>query len=304
MRQIGTLSLTRFYNIAFRQPRHFSSNAKFGPLGNDWWDIDGPVSVLHDYNYVRVPFIARSYANLNGQEDNHTNVPQLGTFIWDCIFKEAEKRSKVHLSSILNGVRILDVGCGGGILSEILAKCGAHVVGIDPSKELIEVAKQHRDTDLVYDCAKLGLSDECSRNLEYIQGTVESYAQSHHKELFDIVVASEVIEHVPNIQKQAFIDSIARLTKPGGLVVFTTPGRSLKSCVINIGFAERVFKTVPKDTHRYTLFVSPESLSRSCANSGLSELCRQGIFYLPYIRRFVHVNTCDILYMIAYKRDI
>ncbi|GFE55020.1 3-demethylubiquinone-9 3-methyltransferase [Babesia ovis] len=303
----GSYALSKAHFTIARVPiifRFFSSTGNFGSFSNGWWDIDGPMSVLHDYNYVRVPFIAKSYALLNGQWETNTSGPKLQGFLGDQLLKHAEERNSIHLQGTLGGLRILDVGCGGGILSEALAKCGAHVVGIDPCKELIQVAEQHKQTVFGNYSANLGLSTDYSKNVNYIADTLESYASGPSAGKFDIVVASEVIEHIPNIDKPLFINTLRDLTRPGGLIVFTTPGRSIKSCIINIILAENVFKRVPRNTHQYSLFIGPDLLSKHAAKSGLTEIHRQGLFYLPFTRRFLHLPTCDFLYMIAFRNKL
>ncbi|ORM40837.1 Ubiquinone biosynthesis O-methyltransferase [Babesia sp. Xinjiang] len=255
-----------------RRAQCFSSSGHFGSFSEKWWDIDGPMSVLHDYNYVRLPFIAKSYALL---KKGYTREPEPlinERFFGDILFRHAEERSKIHLEGILGGVRILDVGCGGGILSESLAKCGAYVVGIDPSKELIRIAEHHRETDFVTFSRRFGLRDDRSRNVEYLATTLEEYATGNQADSFDIVVASEVLEHVPNVDKPTFIKTLRKLTRPGGLLVFTTPGRTLKSCLVNIILAENVFRRVPRNSHNYGLFISPDGLCRLAGECILREI--------------------------------
>ncbi|GIX63782.1 bifunctional 2-polyprenyl-6-hydroxyphenol methylase/3-demethylubiquinol 3-O-methyltransferase UbiG [Babesia caballi] len=286
-----------------RPARSFSSSGHFGAFGEGWWDIDGPMSVLHDYNYVRVPFIAKSYGLLDttpAPKPRERDTEATGCLA-NRLFRHAEERSKIHLEASLGGLRILDVGCGGGILSESLAKCGAHVLGIDPSDELIRVAESHRLEDFATFSQRIGVRDDRSNNVRYLATTLEDYAAGPEAARFDIVVASEVLEHVANSDKQGFIARLSQLARPGGLVVFTTPGRTLKSCLVNIFLAEQVFRRVPPRTHQYSLFISPEALCGLSASCGLREIHRQGVFYLPFSRRFMHLPTCDFLYMIAFK---
>ncbi|GBE60859.1 3-demethylubiquinone-9 3-methyltransferase [Babesia ovata] len=138
-------------------------------------------------------------------------------FLSERLFKHAEERSKVHLEAVLGGLRILDVGCGGGILSESLAKSGAHVLGLDPSKDLIRVAEHHREQDFATFSKRFGLRDDRSRNVQYLASTLDDFACSAEATNFDIVVASEVLEHVPNSSKPAFIEKLSQVVRPGGM---------------------------------------------------------------------------------------
>ncbi|CDR93958.1 hypothetical protein BBBOND_0102820 [Babesia bigemina] len=284
--------------------RSFSSAVNFGAFHAKWWDIDGPMAVLHDYNYVRVPFIAKSYSLLeNSNAAGPTPEPKLPSgFLSERLFKHAEERSKIHLETVLGGLRVLDVGCGGGILSESLAKSGAHVVGLDPSRELIQVAEHHREQDFATFSKRFGLRDDRSKNVQYLAWTLDDFASSAEARNFDIVVASEVLEHVPNSSKPSFVEQLSRVARPGGLVVITTPGRTLKSCLVNIVLAERVFQRVAPGTHQYDLFIAPDKLREIARDHDLTEIHRQGLFYLPFSRRFIHLCTCDFLYMIAFRK--
>lgn len=264
------------------------------------------MSILHDYNYVRVPFIAKSYNLLRKtpiteqskpETETNQNLPSFP------IFAHADERAQIHLEAALKGVRILDIGCGGGILSEPLAKSGAHVVGIDPSEELIRVAKSHLEEDFRTFSKRYGLRDDYSGNLKYLATSVEEYATQAGTETFDIVVASEVLEHIDNDSKASFVATLCKLVRPGGLLVFTTPGRSLVSYLTNIWIAESVLRLVPAGSHIYDLFIAPNALARILRDCSFSEVQRQGLFYLPFDRRFIHIPNSNFLYMISFKNN-
>ncbi|GBP91879.1 Ubiquinone biosynthesis O-methyltransferase, mitochondrial [Eumeta japonica] len=195
--------------------------AKHSQLMNKWWDLRGPMSALHAMNEIRVPFIRDGMVQVSLNE--RTKTPLLGK-------------------------KLLDVGCGGGILSEPLAALGAEVTGIDGSKELIELAVRHSNEN-----KKLA-----NNKPTYYQTSIEDHAPKyeHH---YDGVVASEVIEHVTN--KEMFVDSCIKVLKPGGRIFFTTPNRTRLTQFAGIFLAEYVFNIVPKGTHQYDKLMTPTELS-------------------------------------------
>ncbi|KAK2195405.1 bifunctional S-adenosyl-L-methionine-dependent methyltransferase superfamily/Ubiquinone biosynthesis O-methyltransferase [Babesia duncani] len=215
----------------------------------------------------------------------------------------ADDRDSIHLQGTLEDLKILDVGCGGGILSEALAKSGAKVLGIDSSDKLIAIAKKHLKDDFSTWSEKFGLPTDYSKNLDYGCISVQELAKSHEG-TFDIVVISEVLEHIENDLKAEFLKHCITLANTNGIIVITTPGRSLKSCLVNIILAEVIFCKVPKGTHQYDMFQSPQDICNLLAPHGCVELLRQGVFYLPFLRRFIHVNTCDYLYMISFTKQL
>uniref|UniRef100_A0A3B0MPX9 Ubiquinone biosynthesis O-methyltransferase, mitochondrial n=1 Tax=Theileria annulata TaxID=5874 RepID=A0A3B0MPX9_THEAN len=285
--------------------RFTSSVGFFDRFSHNWWDIDGDMSVLHDYNQVRIPFIANSYINRKKDKvetgsynsDNSSN-PFLFTQFG--IFKEPYKRSSVHIESVLKGLKILDVGCGGGILTESLAKFGSKVLGIDPNQQLIEVAKSHKKTHFDDYHLRLGLRNDYCNNLDYKSISVYDFLTDKTRASFDIVVASEVIEHVENREKERFLEALTSLVKPGGLFVITTPGSSLLSYFVNVFLAENLLSKVPKHTHDFDLFISPRNCSRILKKLNFDPVSIQGLLYLPFLRRFFHINSPDLLYMYSF----
>jgi 2-polyprenyl-6-hydroxyphenyl methylase/3-demethylubiquinone-9 3-methyltransferase len=181
---------------------------KFSALASKWWDLNGEFKPLHDINPVRLAFIEEKAQGLFSKD-------------------------------------ILDVGCGGGILAESMAKAGAFVSGIDLAKDSLDVAKLH------------GL--ESGINVDYELITVEDYA-STHPESKDVVTCLEMLEHVPD--PASIIKACADIVKPGGQVFFSTINRNMKSWVMAILGAEYVLNLVPKGTHDHKKFITPAEMTR------------------------------------------
>ncbi|XP_046670864.1 ubiquinone biosynthesis O-methyltransferase-like isoform X2 [Homalodisca vitripennis] len=214
------------YHYDIREVKHHETMAK------EWWDPQGSMKALHAMNDLRIPFIK------NGLVNSHR-------------LKALEVKNKVKF---LEGIKILDIGCGGGILTEALARLGGSVTGIDPSEQLIAVARAHT------------LSQPNATPPSYTATTVEEYAPSVMAQ-YDVAVASEVIEHVPD--KDSFLAATVATLKLGGSVFLTTPNRTLFSWLGGIVMAENVLNIVPKGTHNYSKFIKPAELSAlldKCAN--------------------------------------
>ena len=199
--------------------------AQFDALGDAWWAASGPMAPLHAFTPVRIDYI-QEMANRAGFGTKGAALP-------------------------LQGCRILDIGCGGGLLAEPLAQLGADMTAIDASQAAIKAATDH--------AAKKGLS------IDYRHCLAEDLAETGEE--FDIVYSSEVIEHVAN--RAIFLTAMSQLLKPGGLFVITTINRTLAAlATIKIG-AEYIVKMIPKGTHDYAKFVAPAELTAECAAHGL-----------------------------------
>ena len=187
---------------------------QFSLLSNQWWNKSGPFSALHKMSNARIEFI---------------------------------KISATRILNHLNGIKCLDVGCGGGILSERLARLGATVTGIDASENAIKIANEHATKSRLkinYRCMSTG--DLLNSNKKFLNN-------------FDLVIASEVIEHVNN--RNLFLSDISNLCRSGGIIIFTTINKSFMGIFLAKFLAESILKTLPRDTHDPEKFISPKQLS-------------------------------------------
>lgn len=220
---------------------------KFGSQAERWWDPNGEFKTLHDVNPLRLHFI-QQHADLAGK-------------------------------------RVVDVGCGGGILTEGLATYGADAVGIDLSEELIDIADLH------------GLEAGVAARYEKI--SAEALAEREPGS-FDHVTCMEMLEHVPD--PASIIRACATLVKPGGIVFFSTLNRVPKAYLLAILAAEHILKMVPKGTHDYKTFIKPSELCQSARNAGLDLQAITGIEYNPFSKRFSLGKDIDVNYIAAFKR--
>lgn len=221
---------------------------KFGSMAERWWDPQGEFKTLHDINPLRLEFIQR-FCQLSGQ-------------------------------------RIVDVGCGGGILTEGLAQHGADAIGIDLSEDLIDVADLH------------GL--ESGISVHYRKISAEDLA-GQQPESFDHVTCMEMLEHVPD--PGSIINACATLVKPGGMVFFSTLNRKPKAYLLAIVAAEHVLKMLPKGTHDYKTFIKPSELCHTARGCDLSLQGMVGIEYNPFSKRFSLSKDTDVNYIAAFRRE-
>ncbi|XP_022082569.1 ubiquinone biosynthesis O-methyltransferase, mitochondrial-like isoform X2 [Acanthaster planci] len=197
--------------------------AKFRSLVQSWWDVNGEFQALHSLNDLRVPLIRDGLVKRNGCQSLLSSQPLADTFI-------------------------LDVGCGGGILSEPLARLGATVIGIDAASENIQVAREHASHDRLL-----------WKRINYICATAEELL-STNGEAFDAVIASEVLEHVSNVE--GLVATCSQLTKPAGSIFFTTINKTWLSFALAIVGAEDIAGVVPSGTHDWNKFIPPQDLQR------------------------------------------
>ena len=195
---------------------------QFSLLSNRWWDKSGPFSALHKMSNARIEFIKNNATRIINNEKTETK--------------------------FLDGLECLDIGCGGGILSERLSRLGARVTGIDASESSINVAKQHSIK------SRLKINYRCITTTDLLKNEKEKFLNK-----FDIVIASEVIEHVN--ERNIFLSDISKLSRSGGLIVFTTINKSFLGILLGKFFAENILKVVPKNTHDPNKFISPQKLS-------------------------------------------
>lgn len=217
---------------------------KFNAIANTWWDSDGPCKTLHDINPVRLEFIQQ-----------HTDVKDK---------------------------QILDIGCGGGILTESLAKAGAHLTGLDQATQVITIAKQHAKQQ------KLAI--------DYQVASLEDYATIHPHQ-FDIVTCMELLEHVPNPAE--LIKACQQAVKPNGYVFFSTLNRTPKAYLYAILGAEYLLKLLPKHTHDYRQFIKPSELHRNLRAQQLQCLALQGFSYNPITRQAYLCRDIQVNYLVC-----
>lgn len=221
---------------------------KFSQVAHKWWDPLSEFKPLHEINPLRLNYINR------------------------------------HAS--LAGKSVLDVGCGGGILSESMAALNANVTGIDLSDKALQVAKLH----LL----------ESGRQVTYRKIAVEDMA-AECPDTFDIVTCMEMLEHVPD--PDSVIASCAKLVKPGGWVFFSTLNRNPKSYLLAILGAEYILNMLPRGTHDYAKFLKPSELAQSCRNANLTVSDLSGMSYNPFSKIYSLGTDTSVNYMIACRRD-
>jgi len=236
--------------------------ARFSRLSGQWWDPRGPMAPLHKFNPVRLGYIRDRAAGYFGRDPK-------------------------RLDS-LTGLRILDIGCGGGVLSEPLARLGASVVGADPSDSNIAVAQSH--------AAQSGLT------IDYRCTTAEAMAETlaETNENFDVVLAMEVIEHVTDVG--LFVDLAGSLVKPGGLMFAATLNRTMKSFALAIVGAEYILRWLPRGTHQWDKFVTPNELEIAIEQAGLQLTDETGVIYNLLADRWQISKDMDVNYMVAAEK--
>lgn len=222
--------------------------AKFSDLAHRWWDANSEFKPLHQINPLRLDWI--------------------------------------DATAHLGGTRVLDVGCGGGILAESMARRGATVVGIDLATKPLKVAQLH--------ALESGV-----RNLDYREIAVEALA-AEAPGSFDTVTCMEMLEHVPD--PSSVVAACARLTKPGGRVFFSTINRNAKAFLFAIVGAEHVLQLLPKGTHEYARFIRPSELARWCRDAGLEMTDSRGMGYNPLTRRYGLSGDTSVNYLIACRK--
>ena len=236
--------------------------AKYDRLGDEWWNPKGPMGALHKFNPVRVGWITDLLTRSVSRSP--ASVPDAG--------------------GPLAGFRLLDVGSGGGILSESLARLGATMVGVDPAPNNVAAASRHAE--------KSGLA------IDYRCATVETLASAGER--FDAVLVMEVVEHVKDVP--GFLRDAASMVKPGGLMIGATINRTLKSYALAIVGAEYVLRWLPRGTHDWHQFVTPNEFTAAMARDGLVALDQAGVTYNP-LRDQWHLSAdmgCN--YMVASQR--
>ena len=227
----------------------------FSKDAGQWWDENGPFKPLHKLNPVRLSYIKAQIC-------------------------KAFERNIDDLKA-LKGLNILDVGCGGGLVCEPLARLGGNVTGADADAQAIEVAQGHAKAS--------GLQ------IDYLNKPAEEIDQQ-----FDVVLALEIIEHVAD--PQSFVESVAKLVKPGGLVIFSTLNRNPKSFLLGIVAAEYILRWVPQGTHSWKKFVRPSELAKLGRAAGIEPQDITGLIFDPLKNEFrLSKSDLDVNYLLAFR---
>lgn len=232
--------------------------SRFAALAQRWWDPNGEFRPLHQIGPTRLAFIRTAATEA-------LNLPVQGL-------------------RPLTGLNLLDIGSGGGLVSEPLARMGANVTGIDLADETVEAARAH--------AAAGGL------DIDYRVQSIEDLAASGQR--FDVALCLEVVEHVPD--PASFLATAAKVVTPGGLLIASTLSRTLKSYALAILGAEYLLRWVPAGTHQWDRFLTPEELSGHMASAGLTSLKTAGIVYNPLTGRWSLSDDTDVNYMIAARK--
>lgn len=231
---------------------------RFSAMAAEWWSPTGKFKPLHKFNPVRLAYI-RDQAAANFSREPRSARP-------------------------LAGLRVLDIGCGGGLLSEPMARMGASVVGADPSEKNIGIASTHAKASGV--------------SVDYRAVTAEELAEAG--ETFDIVLNMEVVEHVADVD--FFMSICARMVRPGGLMFVATINRTMKAAALAIFAAENVLRWLPRGTHQYEKLVRPEELEKPLATAGLDIIHRTGVFFNPLQNQWNLSKDMDVNYMLLARR--
>ena len=231
---------------------------RFSALAAEWWNPRGKFKPLHKFNPVRLGYI-REKASENFGRDPKATRP-------------------------LEGLRLLDIGCGGGLLCEPMARMGADVVGADASEKNIKIATTHAQASGVA--------------VDYRAVTAEALAADG--ETFDIVLNMEVVEHVSDVD--FFLRTCSSMVRPGGMMVVATINRTMKAAALAIFAAENVLRWLPRGTHQYEKLVKPEEIERPLTASGLVIAERTGVFFNPLANQWNLSRDMDVNYMMLAKR--
>lgn len=222
--------------------------AKFSDLAHHWWDPESEFKPLHQINPLRLDWI--------------------------------------HALADLNQKRVLDVGCGGGILADSMARKGADVTGIDLASKSLRVAQLHA-------------LETGTPNIQYREVSVEALAQEQPAS-FDVVTCMEMLEHVPD--PGSVVRACAELVKPDGWVFFSTLHRSAKAFMLAIVGAEYVLNMLPRGTHEYAKMIRPSELAASCREAGLDLVGTKGLEYNPITQRYALTTDNSVNYMLAARK--
>ncbi len=231
---------------------------RFSALAAEWWNPSGKFRPLHKFNPVRLAYIRDQIAARFGRDPRGAKP--------------------------FEGLRILDIGCGGGLLCEPMARLGAEVVGVDASETNIEVARLH--------------AAESKVSVDYRAGTAEELADAG--ETFDVVLNMEVVEHVADVD--FFVAKCAEMVRPDGIMFVATINRTLKALGLAIVGAEYVLRWLPRGTHQYGKLVRPDELEKALTAAGMAVIDRTGVTYNPLADRWQRSRDMDVNYMVLAEK--
>lgn len=231
---------------------------RFSRMAEEWWNPTGKFRPLHKFNPVRLTYIRDKVVGHFGRDPKSLKP--------------------------LEGLRVLDIGCGGGLLCEPMARMGADVVGADASETNIEVAKIH--------------AEQSGTKVDYRATTAEALADAG--EQFDVVLNMEVVEHVADVD--LFLSSCAKMVKPGGLMFIATINRTPKAMALAIIGAEYVLRWLPRGTHQYEKLVRPPEIEGPLTAAGMGIIDRSGVTYSPLSDRWNLSRDMDVNYMLLAAR--
>ncbi|XP_018407761.1 PREDICTED: ubiquinone biosynthesis O-methyltransferase, mitochondrial-like [Cyphomyrmex costatus] len=237
----------------------------FASMKNFWWDENGPVKGLHTYNLFKLQFVKDGLINAKVQIQN-SDLP-------------------------LKEIKIVDIGCGGGIVTEGLAKTGAQVTGIDVCAELIDIAKEHVKMD-----------PHISKRVNYIHTTVEDFVQKKEDSTYDAVIVFDVLQYVTN--PQLFLKECVEIIKPGKSIFITTINKTLTSWLSNILAVEYIFRCIPCGTFEWYKFVEPHKVQSILKNYDCETISMCGIKFNPITKRWFRSSSVSTFYMLhAVKQE-
>jgi 2-polyprenyl-6-hydroxyphenyl methylase / 3-demethylubiquinone-9 3-methyltransferase len=232
---------------------------RFSQLSAEWWNPNGKFRPLHKFNPIRLAYIRDRVAARFGRDP--------------------------RAARPFEGLRFLDIGCGGGLLCEPMARLGAEVVGADASATNIEVARLH--------------AAEAGVKVDYRAAAAEDLADSGEK--FDVILNMEVVEHVADVE--LFIARCAEMVKPGGVMFVATINRTLKALGLAIVGAEYVLRWLPRGTHQYGKLVRPDELEKALLAAGMPIIDRTGVAYNPLADRWQRTKDMDVNYMVLAEKS-
>ena len=231
---------------------------KFSKIANEWWDINGKFKPLHAFNPIRIEYILNVASN----------------------YFKIDKKKRFPLKNL----KILDIGCGGGLISEPMSRLGADVTGIDASDKNIQVAKLHAKKN--------------NLNINYLNDVPEKLDS---KNKFDIILNLEVVEHVKDLD--LYLESCLKLLKPKGIMFTATLNRTLTSYVKAIIGAEYVLRWLPIGTHDWNKFIKPEELEKKIADLNFSTINLTGLSFNPFFQEWKRTKDLSVNYILVSQKN-